>query len=149
MSGYAHVMLGVPTAVLQEVKDLKDDATKAGDAVREVLELLDPEKRAVVLYGGTTYHVYLITVDDDLDEGAIKRLKQHWPTIKILLAFDTRTGLQVGQSRDEQGNVTGTPRYTLTTAQRTALLSAFDPTYVVGGKLTPPNRMQGQTDWEY
>lgn len=146
---YAHVMLGVPVSVQTQIRDYIADDTKRGDAIRVVLKSLHPDKVCNVSLGGTTYGIYLITVDDDTDAGNIRRILDQWPTIYLVTAW-RQNGLRVGQSYDENGGIVGTPKYTLTTVRYNALKAAWPTEHIdADGKLRPPNRMQGQTDWSY
>lgn len=147
---YVHVLLGVPAAVQTEVRDYLDDDTKRGDAIRSVLDSLDPTRICTVTIAGTSYGVFLVTVDDDTDAGNIRRILDRWPTVRVVQAWRQETGLPLGQSYDADGNVIGTPRFTLTAAQYTALKAAWPAEFInADGKLVPPSRMQGQTDWQY
>lgn len=146
---YAHVLLGVPGAVRTGIISYLDDDTKRGEALREMMQALNPDRICQVSLGGTTYHIYSITVDDDTDAGNIRLLLDRWPTIVRVAAF-RQSGEQLGQTRDASGNLTGTPRYSLTPTRYAALKAAWPAAHInADGKLTPPNRVQGQTDWSY
>lgn len=146
---YAHVMLGVPVSVQTQIRDYLADDTKRGDAIREVLKSLHPDKLCSPSLGGTTYGIYLITVDDDTDAGNLRRILDQWPTIYVVGAW-RQNGLPLGQSYDENGAIVGTPKYSLTATRYNALKAAWPAGFTDGsGKLVPPNRMQGQTDWSY
>jgi hypothetical protein len=146
---YTHVILGVPGAVRAEIANYLDDDTKRGEALRNMMRALHRERVCIAPYRGTSYHVYLITVDDDMDAGNIRLLLNRWPTIVRLAAF-RQTGEQLGQTRNDDGTVTGTPRYQLDPAEYAALKAVWPAAHInADGKLTPPNRMQGQTDWSF
>lgn len=146
---YAHVMLGVPASVQAQVRAYVNDDTKRGDAIRRVLDALHPDKICDVPIGGTTYGVFLITVDDDTDAGNIRRILNQWPTIRIVNAW-RQNGLPLGQSYDADGNVVGTPRFSLTTNQYNALKAAWPTEFIIGsGLMIPPNIVQGQILWAY
>lgn len=146
MSKYAHVLLGIPNALHAGFLLFRDDETLKGDMVRMVLGTLHNEKICQFPLSGLVHHVYSITVDDDLDAGNLSRILNKWPTVRRLAAFG-HDGLQVGQSYDADGNVVGTPKVKLTAAQMTALRNAWPVEFVIDGRLTPPNAVQGQTRW--
>lgn len=146
---YAHVILGVPVAVQTEIRDYLNDNSTGGELVREALRDLHPDKICNVVYSGTTYGIYLITVDDDTDAGLLRRIRDRWPTIYVIAAWK-QNGVPLGQTWDENGVITGTPRYTLTPARYAALKAAWPVEFVtVGGLLIPINIMQGQIRWTY
>lgn len=147
---YYQALIAVPNALLSEIAALRNDDTKTGDKVRAVLMALHPDKYCVMPFSSINHSVYTITVDDDLDAGDMKWIKEKWPTIFVIAAFNQETGLQVGQSRDAAGNITGTPRFAMTASQYSQLKASW-PAGGLNADLTlrPMNRMQGQRDWSY
>lgn len=150
--GAVHVLIGVTGAVRQEIGDLLNDTTKDGNALRSTLLALHRERICQVMWGATTYHVYLITADEDVDNGDLLRIRNRWPSILVGAAW-RQNGVQLGQVRAEDGTISGTPRYVLTTTRYNALMGAWPEEFIVmlGGipYLTPPNLVQGQIRWYF
>jgi hypothetical protein len=112
-----------------------------------MMKSLHCERVCIAPYRGTNYHVYLITVDDDQDAGNIRLLLNRWPSIKRLAAF-RQTGEQLGQTRNADGTITGTPRFQLSPAEYAELKAAWPAEFVVNGSMIiPPNIVQGQIIW--
>lgn len=148
---YAHVILGVPTAVRSEIAAYLNDDTRRGERLRELLHSLHPDRICQVTLGGTVYHIYTITVDDDTDAGNIRLLLDRWSTIRIVAAFK-QDGVQLGQTRvrDENGGevIIGTPKYSITQTQYNLLKASWPVEFVVNNSmLIPTNIMQGQIIW--
>lgn len=147
--GAIHALIGVTTTVRQEIGDLLDAPTDGGSTLRHILLALHRERVCPVLFGATIYHMYLITTDDDVDNGDMQLVKARWPTIFVAAAW-RQNGVQLGQTRGEDGTISGTPRFMLTSAQYLTLMSSWPTAHILSGlKLLPPNIVQGQTRWEY